>query len=156
MYLEGEPFERELQAERERLVRVIARLRGPLRGTPVTAGERIMPIVVFTGAGLVLLSAALTWYRKRRTDGNRAPMPSTNRRAVAMMAAGLVAFVVLVEPMGFIIAATTLFVVTASAFRPALIRPAIVGAIFCALVYLAFTRGLDLLLPSGSLWAWMR
>jgi putative tricarboxylic transport membrane protein len=38
----------------------------------------------------------------------------------------------------------------------ALAGPLLVGFVFCTLVYLAFTRGLDLALPSGTLWAWTR
>jgi putative tricarboxylic transport membrane protein len=72
------------------------------------------------------------------------------------MSLGLLLFLVLFAPVGFIVAATALFVCAALAFSPGPpLRPAIAGAIFSTLLYLAFTRGLDLALPAGSVWRWM-
>ena len=68
---------------------------------------------------------------------------------------GLLAFVVLLEPVGFIVAASVMFALVAGAFggRP---KAALVGVLFAVAVYVAFTRGLDLALPPGALWSWIR
>ena len=76
---------------------------------------------------------------------------------------------VLLRPLGFVVAATALFVMVARAFAPlanptaptacrdAHVTSLIVGAgLLSSLVYLAFTRGLDLPLPEGAFWPWMR
>ena len=103
-------------------------------------------------------------FARRRTvpPDNSAPHIPPNRTALALVFAALVAFAVLLPWLGFIVAASVLFSATASAFRPrpatwaSVARVVIGGFLFSALVFLAFTRGLDLSLPVGSIWTWMR
>jgi putative tricarboxylic transport membrane protein len=65
---------------------------------------------------------------------------------------GLVLFVVLLNPAGFIAAGTVLFACTASAFGSRrTLRDAAVGFALCAAVYAAFTYALDVPLPEGGL-----
>jgi putative tricarboxylic transport membrane protein len=155
-YLDGDAFARYLTSERLRLEPVVARLRGPSATAPVAAGQHIFPVAVFTGAAGVMAMLLVQW--RRGSAGGRAAddHPPANRRAIARMVAGLVLFVVLLEPLGFIVAAAALFICAASAFGAPSIRAGVVGVVLCAIVYLAFTRGLDLTLPSGAAWAWMR
>jgi putative tricarboxylic transport membrane protein len=166
LYLEGAAFEAYLAAERTRLARVIARLRGPAHGAPIAAGQRIVPFTVF-GGGLLL--AGMMIVAKRR-GGRRPEAPGlarVNRRAVAGVGFGLIAFLILLRPLGFVVAATALFVLTGRALalpaaegggtrRTRQCVPMLAGAVFVILVYLAFTRGLDLPLPEGAVQTWMR
>jgi putative tricarboxylic transport membrane protein len=65
---------------------------------------------------------------------------------------GLVLQMVLIKPAGFVIATAVLFVAVAYALgsrRFAL--DAAVGLVLCAATYVAFTRGLGLILPAGLL-----
>jgi putative tricarboxylic transport membrane protein len=172
LYLDGAAFDTYLAAERTRLARVVARLRGPAHGTPIASGQRIVPFTVLGGGVLLAALTIAGRLRGPRSGGGevrwqtaeaaeRKPTGS-NRAAVANVAIGLAAFLILVRPLGFVIAATALFVMTARAFSPRgssgtrQLVPLLAGAAFVGLVYLAFTRGLDLPLPEGAFQAWMR
>jgi putative tricarboxylic transport membrane protein len=190
LYLDGAAFDAYLGAERTRLARVVARLRGPAHGGPIATGQRIVPFTVLGGGGL--LAGLMIAGRLRRHRGvpwlpasafAKAPAfaeapagrrsfsggwsagrrsPASNRAAVATVGLGLAAFLILVRPLGFVIAATALFVMTTRAFSPrqttwtSQFAPLLAGAVFVVLVYVAFTRGLDLPLPEGAFQAWMR
>jgi putative tricarboxylic transport membrane protein len=153
LYLDGAAFDDYLAAERTRVGRVVARLRGPARGAPIVAGQRLVPMAVLGGAALVFGALVVTQARNRR--GSPGPSsPVRNRRAVIAVALGLVMFLVLLHPLGFGAAATGLFVVTANAFairhsRRQQLWTIAVAAAFIWLVDLAFTGGLNLPLPHG-------
>ena len=152
LYLDGAAFDDYLAAERTRVGRVVARLRGPARGAPIVAGQRLVPIAVLGGAALVFGALVVTQARNRR--GSPGPSPVRNRRAVIAVALGLLMFLVLLHPLGFGAAATGLFVVTANAFairhsRRQQLWTIAVAAAFIWLVHLAFTGGLNLPLPHG-------
>lgn len=71
-------------------------------------------------------------------------------RTVGLMLAGVVAFVALLEPLGWIISATMLFWIVAYALGSR--RPVFdigVGLLFSSIIQLAFGAGLGLSLPSG-------
>ena len=147
-YQDDQAFGRYLESERIRIGRIVSRLRTP-GGEASRVGQRIFPAVVFIGAaivGLLLLRQQATRAETRRRS---------NARAVMKVGAGLLAFLVLLEPVGFIVAASVMFAMVASAFggRP---KASFVGVLFAAAVYVAFTRGLDLALPPGALWSWIR
>jgi hypothetical protein len=72
------------------------------------------------------------------------------------MALGLLVFVVVIEPLGFIAAGSALFACAAIACGAGAARAVCIGVILCAAIYAGFTRGLDMPLPSGAAWAWMR
>ena len=146
--------------ERVRIGRIVTELRGASGTEPIRVGQRVFPIAILTGSALIALALLV-----RRP---RAAPPRINRTALGWVASGLVVFVVLLEPAGFVVAAIVLFAAVARAYGPpeggrhvrlswgpTLVGPAI-GAIFCFLVYLALTRGLDLALPAGTLWPWTR
>jgi putative tricarboxylic transport membrane protein len=66
--------------------------------------------------------------------------------------AGLVLQMVLVKPAGFVIASAVLFVAVAYAFGSRrLALNAAFGLVLCTVTYVAFTRGLGLVLPAGVL-----
>ena len=111
-------------------------------------------------------SAAVVTCAARPTG---AAVPTLARSgAVLSVCAALAAFLLLLAPIGFVGASTAMFVMVARGFDrsrsagtsagPARPSPAvwIVAPAFCLLVYLAFTRGLDLPLPEARLWSWMR
>jgi putative tricarboxylic transport membrane protein len=162
LYLDGAGFDAYLASERTRFARVVARLRGPAHGAPTAAGQRIVPFTVLAGGVVVLVMLLVRAGGRRRGDPGR-----VNRRAVSGVGVGLLVFLCLLRPLGFVIAATALFVVTARAFdsrssadpssrwrrRAGEVSG---GAVFVVLVYVAFTRGLDLPLPESALLAWMR
>jgi putative tricarboxylic transport membrane protein len=166
MYLDGAAFAADLASERTRLARIVTRLRGPARGSPIAAGQRLVPVAVFAGGALVIAALIATTLRARHD--NRSTAGAINRAAVSGVGLGLVAFLILLRPFGFVIAATVLFVAIARAFdrtsidaaRTAsgkrLTKTMAIAAVFSLAVYLAFTRGLDLPLPVGAWFAWMR
>ena len=165
LYLDGVAFDAYLGAERTRLARVVARLRGPAHGAPVATGQRIVPFTVL-GGGLLLAGLMIAGSLRRRRGAGRKVTErepaGSNRAAVAGVGLGLVAFLILLRPLGFVIAATALFVMTVRAFssrgipRTRQFVPVLAGAAFVVLIYLGFTRGLDLPLPEGAFQAWMR
>lgn len=160
LYLDGPEFNAYLASERTRLGRVVARLRGSSRGAPVVTGQRLVPWTVLGGCVLILAALVATRVR-RRAARDAAANGGMNRRALAGVALGLAAFLILLRPFGFVVAATALFVVSAVALEPPPARPRLIGtlvlaAVFALLVDLAFTRGLDLPLPSGLWDRWTR
>lgn len=79
------------------------------------------------------------------------PSVVRNRRTVwartLLLVAALVAYAVLLRPVGFVLASTLLFTAAAVAFGGRPVRGLLVGAVLSVVVYLAFTRGLELQLP---------
>jgi putative tricarboxylic transport membrane protein len=146
-YLAGPAFERFLDAERIRIGRIVARLRGSADGTSAPqVGEWLFPALVLGACAIVLALIALgrsTSGRDRRADN--AP--------VVRVAVGLVACAALLNPTGFVPSGTVLFACTASAFgsRRRWLRDVLIGLTLCAAVYVAFTDGLGVALPSGVL-----
>jgi putative tricarboxylic transport membrane protein len=165
LYLDGPAFDAYLASERTRLGRVVARLRGPGRNAPIVAGERLVPIVVLGGAAsvFVALFAVRRGLRPRRPTGSHGqPAAAEHRSAVAGVALGLAAFLILLQPLGFVVAATALFAIVAARLEPTplrrtrLIGTLVLAAAFALLVDLAFTRGLDLSLPRPPWSSWTR
>src|SRR6185295_15933353 len=77
-------------------------------------------------------------------------------RAIALIAAGILVDVLLVERGGFVIASTALFWMTARAFDPRHpARDALFGVAVSIGAYLLFARMLQLPLPAGILAGWM-
>jgi len=165
-YQDGDAFARYLESERVRIARIVIRLRGPGGGEPIRAGQRLFPTAILLGA----LVIAILLVRNRSVDRET---HVANRRALLWVVCGLAAFLLLLEPAGFIVAASVLFVLVGRGFAPcaagAPVRAdagdrmwgrgsagLLVGLMFSTLVYLAFTRGLDLALPAGRSWTWMR
>ena len=154
-YLDQDTFGRYLDVERVRIARIVSRLRTPGGETP-RIGQRLFPAVVLAGAAIV---GVMLIRQRPRASTSRS---QANTRAVAIVAIALLSFLVLIEPLGFVLAASAMFAVVASALRgPAAARPfptltVGIGVLFSLVIYLAFTRGLDLALPPGAIWSWMR
>jgi len=138
-------------------------LRGPAGSEPITLGRRILPATVLIG-GVVIVFLLVS----QRLRGH-APAPGrVVSGEVLSVSTALVAFLLLLVPIGFLGASTVMFVMVVRAFsrlqsdraNPASRRPSpvvlIVAPAFCLLVYFAFTRGLDLPLPEAHLWSLVR
>lgn len=130
-----------------------------IRLTPAYSlvGPRALPYIV--GGGLVLIGIwvaveATTGRSARAADDSEDADPSlpTDWRALALLAAALAAYLLLLEPAGFVIASAVLFVGAAFAMGSRrTIRDAAIGIVFAAILYVAFTRGLGIRLPGGLL-----
>jgi putative tricarboxylic transport membrane protein len=131
-----------------------------IRLTPAYSkvGPRVIPYIV--GAGLILIGiwlAADAVLGRGETRGSTEsedadPTLPTDWRTVGLLAVMLLAYLVLLEPAGFVIASTVLFVGAAFAMgsrRTA--RDLAAGLIMATVLYVGFTRGLDLRLPAGVL-----
>ncbi|MGH8186849.1 MAG: tripartite tricarboxylate transporter TctB family protein [Steroidobacteraceae bacterium] len=102
--------EHDLASERVRITRIVSRLRAS-GGEPSGVGRRIFPLVVFLGGAVILLLVV----RGRSRPGPDVARPNT--RALATAAAGLGALLLLLEPLGFVVASTAMFAIVAWALR---------------------------------------
>jgi putative tricarboxylic transport membrane protein len=112
-------------------------------------GPRFFPLVV--SCALALAGAAVVRQSWRGTF-EAEEQAATDWRAVATIAAGLVAHMNLMKPAGFVVAAFVLFLSVTVAFGSRrYLRDGIVALILSLAAYLAFTRLLGLQLPAGLL-----
>jgi putative tricarboxylic transport membrane protein len=130
-----------------------------IRLTPAyaTVGPRVIPFIV--GGGLIVLGVllAIAALTGRTTAGSAAsedadPTLPTDWRTVALLALALVAYLVLIEPAGFIVASAVLFAGAAFAMGSRhYARDIVIGIVLATVLYLGFSRGLGLRLPPGIL-----
>jgi putative tricarboxylic transport membrane protein len=114
-------------------------------------GPTMIPLIV--AGGLVLLGAALALQAVRRGPAD-APVVATpsDLRALLAISVGLWLQILLQDQAGFVIAAALLFYCVAWAFGSRrFLRDAVIAVLLAIVVYLGFTRGLDLALPAGVL-----
>lgn len=117
-------------------------------------GPTAIPYVV--AAGLVLIGAGLTAVALR--GGWSAEMeevveaPPSNWRALALLAAGLLANLALIDWLGFVIAATVQFALVCAAFSSRrLLRDLVIGLAVALGAYLFFSRALGVNIGAGIL-----
>ena len=130
-----------------------------IRISPMNAkiGPRLIPYIV--GSGLVVIGV---WYvlDLLRGDAVRAGAgedaedvdvdASTDWVTVAWIGGSLVAYLLLLERTGFIVASAVLFLGAAFGMGSRrIVRDAAVAVLLSVAVYLLFTRGLSLRLPEG-------
>jgi putative tricarboxylic transport membrane protein len=152
-YLAGEEFARFVDSEEARVLGILRKLGTGGTTTATLASAGPYPLLVLAGLAITALVAAVTAIgaHKPATDSFRA-----GRKAIALIAAGIVLDLVLLERAGFVIASTALFWLTARAFdssRPARDALFALGVSIC--VYLLFARALQLMLPAGVLAGWI-
>jgi putative tricarboxylic transport membrane protein len=151
LYLPAEPFGAFLQQEERRIDSIVLSLRSETDVGPLARGGAVFPALV--GAGLAVIGVALLIESRRR----RATAPSHEpdiggMRGVAWIVLGAIVTLLCLEPAGFVVTSTLLFALTARGFGSAgWIRNLAIGLAFALAVYLIFTRGLSLSLPSGLL-----
>lgn len=116
-------------------------------------GPRAFPYAI--GLGLVVLGALLAVTRGgAREPSQVSPLATTHRGtvhrgALTTMVVALVAFVLLLERVGFVAAAAGQFALVARAFDSRrTLRDCVLGLALAAVVYFAFTSGLGAALPS--------
>jgi putative tricarboxylic transport membrane protein len=149
-YLAGPAFARFLDAEHARVGEIVARLRGdtnePVAGR---AGEWMFPALALGGLALMIIMLMADASAPRADD-------AANGAAVFRTVLGLVLFVALLNPGGFIVAGTVLFTSTASAFGSRrTLRDGLIGVALCTAVYVTFTHGLGVSLPEGLPLNWV-
>ena len=130
-----------------------------IRLTPAYSkvGPRVIPYIV--GAGLVIVGVWLAYeaLTGRASSGaneseDADPALPTDWRTVGLLALALLAYLVLIERAGFIIASAALFVMAAFAMGSRrLARDIAIGIVMSMVLYLVFNRGLGLSLPAGVL-----
>jgi putative tricarboxylic transport membrane protein len=146
-YLAGAEFDRFVDAEERRVRDILTKFDAGRSGTISSTGP--YPMIVLAGVFLCGLAAARGVVRSAQ-----AATTTTGRRLapVGWMALGIVLNVVLLERIGFVIAAAMLFWLTARAFdarHPA--RDALFALVVSIASYVLFARVLQLQLPSGIL-----
>jgi putative tricarboxylic transport membrane protein len=152
-YLAGDAFARFTDSEEARVRDILRKLGtgGATTATLSSAGP--YPMLVLAGLALTALAAAVAAFRAH------APAADSVRagwKAIALIAAGIVIDVVLLERAGFVIASAALFWLTARAFDPE--HPARDAAFALGVsigAYLLFARALQLTLPAGVLAGWI-
>jgi putative tricarboxylic transport membrane protein len=121
----------------------------PEVGAATTVGPRLFPGLVAAGlilVGLWLQLEAVTT-GPVEADGIEIDWPS-----FSLVASGLLLQIVLLETLGWILAGTALFVMTARAFGSRrYLANALIGLALTILTLVVFDLGLDLELPVGSL-----
>jgi putative tricarboxylic transport membrane protein len=170
-YLAGDAFARYVDAEEAR-VRAILRQFGTGEAAQTRTLMSAGPYPVFVLAGLVFFALASMAGPLRGTRPTRASDPRTvgrvphsegggpaeRRRAtpVGWLAAGILAYLLLAERGGFVVASAALFWFTARAFdsrRP--YRDAAFSIVISVSAFLLFARVLQLSLPAGILAGWL-
>jgi putative tricarboxylic transport membrane protein len=112
-------------------------------------GPKLFPWLV--AAGLLVVGVALLYEARAGAIAHPVGFDLDLPPALAVTA-GLVLQMVLMKPAGFVIASAVLFVAVAYAFGSRrLALNAAVGLVLCTATYVAFTRGLGLVLPAGVL-----
>ena len=154
MFLAGEPFAAFLDAERIRVAPIVGPLRGVAAGAAaLTVGEWVFPWLV--GVAGVVVAWLLVFEQRRNAGGrgrSRGRAVHANRLALLWTAGGPLLFLATLNLAGFIIASTVLFMSVAVGFGSGRsLRTAAVALVLSTVLYVAFTRGLGLALPVGSL-----
>jgi putative tricarboxylic transport membrane protein len=115
-------------------------------------GPTVIPFAVAAGLLLLGLVFAVQVSTGNQPADEAAGEPPVNWRSVAWLGAGLILNVVLIGPLGFVLASTLLFFCVARAFdseRPA--RDALIGFVVAAAAYLGFARLLGINIGAGLL-----
>jgi putative tricarboxylic transport membrane protein len=133
---------------------------GPAALGYAQVGPGVFPTIigsalVFVGLALLLQAWRAHWHVVwTEADGT----PSDSRAAspalsLLLIGAGLVADVVLMAPLGFVLASTALFACVTAAFGSRrLVRDLAIGLVFTGAIVVVFSRGLGLDLPAGRVW----
>jgi putative tricarboxylic transport membrane protein len=120
----------------------------------LTISPRVFPYAV---AGLLMGLSALLFINILRGDTalpeghpEGTPIEKSDFKSFGTVLASFLAFLLLIERAGFIIAASiTFFGITVAFDNKKHGRAAIFGTLFITLIYLAFTRFLNVQLPAG-------
>jgi len=121
-----------------------------IAATHATVGPRMFPFLV--AAGLLIVGASLlreAFFGHIAHEGGF----ELDWMAVLLISVGLVAEFLLMERVGWVLAAIVLYFLGALAFGDRrYVVTAIIGLVLACVTYGVFNYGLDLSLPSGELW----
>ena len=126
----------------------------PTGGGYAQVGPGVVPRIVgvlLIAAGILLIREALTGGFRGVDEADEAQLPM-HWGFFAWASGGIIAYGLIIEHLGFIVASTVLFVMVARAFqsrRWAL--NVVVGLVLAAAIYAIFRYGLGLMLPAGIL-----
>lgn len=116
-------------------------------------GPSIIPTIVgaaTTAIGLALAVAA--WRGGWPTGHEEGEARRIGWSGLGLISAGLVVQILLLERVGFVLSSALLFLLVAAGFHSRHhLRDAAIGLALSLVVYVGFTRGLDLALPAGVL-----
>jgi len=149
-YLSGPAFDTFAASEEARVQSILRRLGTGSDDGAATTGP--YPLLVLAGLLLTALVAMLPTVRSQRSP----EAAGSGWRGPALVGAGILLNLLLLERAGFIIASTVLFWCTARAFdtrHPG--RDAVYAGAISVGAYLLFARALQLPLPSGVLPGWL-
>lgn len=119
-------------------------------------GPRFFPYAVgllLTGAAVVVVVNILRGDHAEPEEGELIdPSLPMNVRRVCLLVAAVVAFAVLLNPLGYVVATAACFFAVAATLGARHYARLAVGSLVVALtIYVAFTRGLGIYLPPGLL-----
>jgi putative tricarboxylic transport membrane protein len=125
----------------------------PGRGGYSTSGPRFVPLIV--AAGLIALSAAFLARTIVRPDMELAERSAEEDAAThwatpALLLVAMIAYALLMEPLGYILSTAAFFVPVARLLGSrSLVRDVIIGLVAGVGLYIAFTQYLGVSLPAG-------
>jgi putative tricarboxylic transport membrane protein len=124
-------------------------------GSTNVVGPRAFPYavgVLLIGSAVALAVSLATGHHWQPEEGEDVDTTArTDWVTVAKLVGAFAALVVLVEPLGWPIAATLLFAGTAWALGARVGRALVIGAVLNVLIHVLFTEVLGLFLPAGPL-----
>jgi putative tricarboxylic transport membrane protein len=121
-----------------------------VRTVDVLWGPRLFPVAVM--AALALTGVMVAVLELFSGGGEEQPAEPNNWKSITFVLGGLLLFGILVEPLGFVIAAAALFVSVSRGFgSDRLALDAAIGVALGTAIYILFARVLGLYLPGGSL-----
>jgi putative tricarboxylic transport membrane protein len=154
-YLAGEAFAQFVDREEARVRTTLQQLETGQGSGGTLASVGAYPTFVLTGLAVCAIAAFVVGRKADRMT--TAPRPRIKiSGSVWWIAIGLIANLAMAETVGFIIASTMMFWLTARAFddrHP--MRDALVAVVMATGAYLLFGRLLQLPLPGGPLEAWL-
>ena len=118
-----------------------------IKVAPIYAKVGPAAFLWLAAALLAVCGATVAWFSSSTVDEEKSELsgPFT-------ILAGLAAAIFLFEPLGFIPAATLLFILTARGLGSRrIVRDIMIGLAVCVAAYLVFAKGLGLRLPMGAL-----
>jgi len=125
----------------------------PGRGGYGLSGPRLIPLLV--GIALVVLSVLFLLRTVVRPDAGLGERGADEDEAThwptpARLAGALVAYALLLEPLGYVVATALFFAPVAALLGSrAIVRDAIVGVVLAVVLFAAFTQLLGVSLPAG-------
>ena len=137
------------------LVLMVVALQIRVREVDMLWGPRLFPVAVMAMLALASVSVAVSSLLFRDASEGPASLDEPNDwLAISYVLAGLALFAALVEPAGFVIAASALFVSVSRGFGSTrLLVDASIGLVLAAAIFVLFVRGLGLYLPGGTLFS---